>query len=97
MYTYYFVSMHTDNIWWKSGLTMCQIIQFMLMNSQAIYLLATGCQTYPVKTIYAYFAYVASLLVLFGNFYIQSYLAGNNDKNKNNSDSKESKRKEKKT
>merc|ERR1712070_1147959 len=28
MYTYYFVSMHAREIWWKKSLTMCQLIQF---------------------------------------------------------------------
>lgn len=85
MYTYYFVSMHTDKIWWKSLLTVAQMVQFMLMNAQAIYLLSTGCTYYPVKTIYAYFGYVASLLFLFANFYIQSYLTGGGKKSKSTS------------
>lgn len=82
MYTYYFVSMHTDKIWWKSQLTVAQMVQFMLMNAQAIYLLSTGCTYYPVKTIYAYFGYVASLLLLFANFYIQSYLSSGSKKSR---------------
>ena len=32
MYTYYFVSLHTKEIWWKSALTMSQMIQFVVMN-----------------------------------------------------------------
>ncbi len=35
MYTYYFLSMHTKDIWWKKYLTLFQIIQFITMNSQA--------------------------------------------------------------
>jgi hypothetical protein len=34
MYTYYFVSMHTDKIWWKKHLTKCQLLQFCCMLSQ---------------------------------------------------------------
>ena len=26
MYTYYFVSLHSKDIWWKSALTMCQMV-----------------------------------------------------------------------
>ena len=32
MYTYYFVSLHTKEIWWKSAFTMSQMIQFVVMN-----------------------------------------------------------------
>jgi hypothetical protein len=39
MYTYYFVSMHTDKIWWKKHLTKCQLLQFTCMLSQASHLL----------------------------------------------------------
>jgi len=47
MCTYYFICMHTKvpetgknlNIWWKSSLTMMQLIQFTCMMSQATYLM----------------------------------------------------------
>lgn len=80
MYTYYFLALHTSDIWWKPYLTTCQIIQFMLMNAQAVYLLYTSCTEYPKKLIYTYFAYVASLLVLFANFFIMSYIIGRDKK-----------------
>jgi elongation of very long chain fatty acids protein 4 len=82
MYTYYFVTMHSDKIWWKSALTIGQMTQFMLMNAQAIYLLHTGCKLYPVKLLYAYFAYVVSLLILFANFYVHSYIFSGGGKKK---------------
>eukprot|EP01041_Mallomonas_annulata_P002021 gene2021-3930_t len=41
MYTYYFVSLHTKDIWWKSALTMSQMIQFGFMNAQAAWLINT--------------------------------------------------------
>jgi hypothetical protein len=34
MYAYYFLSMHTKDIWWKKYLTLMQITQFLAMNSQ---------------------------------------------------------------
>lgn len=74
MYAYYFVSMHTHEIWWKSALTLCQIVQFVVMNSQAFYLLSTGCTKYPPNIIKAYLYYILSLLVLFVNFYVMSYV-----------------------
>ncbi len=74
MYTYYFVSLHTNNIPWKSALTMSQMIQFVLMNGQAIYLMTSGCTKYPTNITNAYLYYIVSLLVLFANFFVQSYI-----------------------
>merc|ERR1719488_182290 len=47
MYTYYFVSMHTRDIWWKKYLTLAQLFQFTCMNGQALVLYATGCSDAP--------------------------------------------------
>ena len=47
MYTYYFVSMHTRDIWWKKYLTLAQLVQFTCMNAQAIYMFVTGCSQTP--------------------------------------------------
>jgi hypothetical protein len=74
MYTYYFVSLHTKDIWWKSALTMCQMVQFVVMNAQAAYLLYYGCSQYPPRIIIAYLYYIVSLLVLFAHFFVLSYL-----------------------
>ena len=76
MYTYYFVSMHTGNIWWKSALTMSQMVQFVVMNAQAIYLIHNNCGTYPLNITKAYLGYIVSLLILFLQFYIASYVTG---------------------
>ncbi|CAM9107941.1 unnamed protein product [Discosporangium mesarthrocarpum] len=73
MYTYYFVSMHTKDIWWKKYMTLMQMIQFVGMTTQAFYLLGTGCTSYPRRIIVVYAAYILSLLVLFAQFYVQSY------------------------
>lgn len=73
MYTYYFVSMHTDKIWWKKHLTKCQLLQFCCMLSQAAYLLHSKCGTFPKRLTEMYLAYIASLFFLFMHFYIRSY------------------------
>merc|ERR1712159_474168 len=43
MYLYYFVSLHTSNIWWKPYVTKLQLVQFFCMLTQATMMLATGC------------------------------------------------------
>lgn len=81
MYTYYFICMHTKvpetgknlNIWWKSSLTMMQLIQFTCMMSQASYLMIFGCEKTSMRVVLAYFVYIMSLFVLFTQFFIQSY------------------------
>mmetsp|Transcript_111231 Transcript_111231/g.255115 ORF Transcript_111231/g.255115 Transcript_111231/m.255115 type:complete len:268 (-) Transcript_111231:180-983(-) len=69
MYTYYFLSMHTKDIWWKPYLTGMQMLQFLCMNAQAIYLLVSGCTLFPARITLAYFVYIVSLLILFANFF----------------------------
>mmetsp|Transcript_2292 Transcript_2292/g.2948 ORF Transcript_2292/g.2948 Transcript_2292/m.2948 type:complete len:306 (+) Transcript_2292:1-918(+) len=81
MYTYYFLSMHTRDIWWKKYLTMMQMIQFLTMMSQATYLLTSGCKTFPPRITQAYLIYIFSLLVLFAQFFVQSYMGGGKKKN----------------
>ena len=80
MYTYYFVSMHTSDIWWKSGLTMSQMIQFVLMNAQAAHLIYNHCDTFPLNITKAYLGYIVTLLVLFLQFFIASYITGGKKK-----------------
>ena len=70
-YTYYFVSLHTKNIWWKSYLTGCQMVQFTIMMVQAC-MLFKGCGTMPPpRVVHMYFYYIGSLLFLFANFFIE--------------------------
>jgi len=76
MYTYYFVSMHTKDIWWKKYMTMMQLIQFTGMMSQAVLLLATDCQAPTPRVTKVYLYYILSLFGLFMNFYIRSYMSG---------------------
>jgi elongation of very long chain fatty acids protein 4 len=74
MYTYYFVSMHTKDIWWKPALTLCQMVQFVVMNGQAIWLIYSDCKTFPPNITTAYMYYILTLLFLFGNFFVQNYI-----------------------
>merc|ERR1712094_55579 len=60
MYTYYFVSMHTRDIWWKKYLTLAQLFQFTCMNGQALVLYATGCSDAPPRVTGLYFVYISS-------------------------------------
>jgi hypothetical protein len=82
MYTYYFICMHTKvpetgrslPIWWKSSLTMMQMIQFVIMMSQATYLLLSQCKKTSLRVVVAYFLYILTLLVLFAQFFVSSYM-----------------------
>lgn len=80
MYTYYFITLHTKDVWWKSALTMGQMIQFIMMNAQAGYLLYFGCASFPRNVLIAYAVYIFSLLLLFANFFVMSYIVGGKKK-----------------
>jgi elongation of very long chain fatty acids protein 4 len=84
MYTYYFICMHTKDpktgkslpIWWKSSLTMMQLIQFVTMMTQAIYLMfnTNSCPGNSFRNTATYFVYILSLFFLFAQFFVSSYL-----------------------
>jgi hypothetical protein len=82
MYTYYFICMHTKDpktgkslpIWWKSSLTMMQLIQFITMMSQGSYLLVTGCPEISSRITSTYVVYILSLFFLFAQFFVNSYI-----------------------
>jgi len=92
MYTYYFICMHTKvpetgkslSIWWKSSLTMFQMIQFICMMSQASYLLVNDCQHNAPRNTSVYFVYILTLLVLFAQFFVASYIKPKKSKKKKN-------------
>lgn len=81
MYTYYFICMHTKvpetgkslPIWWKSSLTMMQMIQFVTMMSQASTLLIGQCPNLSLRVTAVYLGYILTLLFLFAQFYVASY------------------------
>jgi len=84
MYTYYFVCMHTKipetgkslPIWWKSSLTLMQLIQFVSMMSQALYMLThiDACPGILPRVNVTYFIYILSLFFLFSQFFVASYM-----------------------
>jgi len=82
MYTYYFICMHTKDpktgkslkIWWKSSLTMLQMIQFLCMMTQAAFLFITKCPNCPSAVRNLYFFYIFTLLILFAQFFVKSYI-----------------------
>ena len=50
------------------------MVQFVCMMSQAVYLLATDCPR-PAKIItQVYLVYIFSLLLLFAQFFVKSYM-----------------------
>uniref|UniRef100_A0A7S2N461 Elongation of fatty acids protein n=1 Tax=Haptolina brevifila TaxID=156173 RepID=A0A7S2N461_9EUKA len=75
MYAYYFLSIHTRDIWWKKYLTSAQLVQFTCMVTQAGVLLSGGkqCSDSPPRVTAIYSVYIASLFALFMHFFIQSY------------------------
>lgn len=73
MYTYYFVTLHTKQVWWKKYMTSMQLIQFLLMNAQAIYLLYSECTSFPPRVTMIYLVYIQSLFWLFMNFFIKNF------------------------
>ena len=61
-------------------ITQMQLIQFIIMMSQAGYLLYVTCPNvrvpFPRNVTVLYFFYILSLFILFSNFFIRTYLCG---------------------
>jgi len=82
MYTYYFVSMHTKEVWWKRYLTQMQMVQFTCMMIQAV-MMRFVCPENPAGTMTTvYFFYIGTLFALFMHFYLRSYSAKKGDSNR---------------
>lgn len=77
MYSYYFLSALGPGVqkylWWKRYITKFQLIQFMLVLIYALSLVAFQCQLPRVIT-YNFFIQSIIFVLLFGNFYIKTYL-----------------------
>lgn len=75
MYSYYFMSLIGKPLKNKQIITQLQMLQFICMNAQAIYIMVMGCP-FPFNITAFYLVYIISLLFLFGQFYVRSFLAG---------------------
>ncbi len=73
MYYYYLLTTFGARVWWASHLTSMQLIQFVCMMSQAIYLLTHKECAFPRNVVLFYFFYILSLFLLFANFFVQRY------------------------
>jgi len=71
MYGYYFLASLKINAPWKRYLTQAQMFQFLLNSIQAGYVLYYPTP-YPKSLALVLLVYMITLLVLFGNFYVQS-------------------------
>ena len=75
MYYYYLVSTVSKAPSWGKYLTQLQMVQFVLMNLQAGYILINHC-AFPRKVTLVYLVYIISLLVLFMQFYTGKHSKG---------------------
>mmetsp|Transcript_150495 Transcript_150495/g.262981 ORF Transcript_150495/g.262981 Transcript_150495/m.262981 type:complete len:316 (-) Transcript_150495:2153-3100(-) len=74
MYSYYLCSLFSMRCPWKKYLTQMQMIQFVICFSQTVYLGVWGEEEiYPFWLVCLQAFVMLNMLVLFGNFYIQSY------------------------
>ncbi len=79
MYNYYLFKalMPEWNPWWKKHITNLQMLQFLCMNAQAIYLLANPSTcAFPAKVTAFYLVYIISLFALFFHFSVTTYGKG---------------------
>ncbi len=80
MYSYYLCSAQKGNVLGafakavKPFITSMQLVQFCIMIGQAVILLSSGCKTFPPNTTRLYFCYILTMLALFGQFFVKSYL-----------------------
>jgi elongation of very long chain fatty acids protein 4 len=81
MYSYYLICMHTKDpttgkslpIWWKSSLTIMQMIQFMTLMVSGIYAYAKQCDGHNQRISTVCVCYTGTLLLLFAFFFVASY------------------------
>uniref|UniRef100_A0A8C5MCX7 Elongation of very long chain fatty acids protein n=1 Tax=Leptobrachium leishanense TaxID=445787 RepID=A0A8C5MCX7_9ANUR len=75
MYSYYGLSAipaMRPYLWWKKYITQCQLTQFVLTMTQTSCAMVWRC-AFPMGWLYFQNCYMVSLIILFGNFYIQTY------------------------
>ncbi|KAG5276032.1 hypothetical protein AALO_G00127160 [Alosa alosa] len=78
MYSYYGLAAlgpHMQKyLWWKRYLTSLQLLQFVLLTIHTTYNLYADCDFPDAMNIVGITHYLLSLIVLFSNFYYQSYV-----------------------
>ncbi|XP_048759080.2 elongation of very long chain fatty acids protein 2-like isoform X2 [Ostrea edulis] len=76
MYAYYALAAIPSmrgRLWWKKYITRLQLIQFVLIFFHTIQTTFTGCD-FPLWSHILLSSYMISMMVLFGNFYVQAYI-----------------------
>lgn len=73
MYGYYTLALLNFPCPWKKWITNCQMLQFMLCLSHSIYVVIKG--NMPIELPLAQGFVMINMLVLFGQFYVKSYLS----------------------
>uniref|UniRef100_A0A4W5NJQ9 Elongation of very long chain fatty acids protein 2 n=1 Tax=Hucho hucho TaxID=62062 RepID=A0A4W5NJQ9_9TELE len=75
MYSYYGLSTIPSMqkyLWWKHYLTQAQLVQFLLSIIHTLGAVIVPCG-FPVRCLLFHVSYMATLVILFVNFYIQTY------------------------
>lgn len=75
MYSYYGLSAVPSMrpyLWWKRYITQCQLTQFVLTMTQTTCAMIWPC-AFPMGWLYFQNCYMITLIILFTNFYIQTY------------------------
>ncbi|XP_058507395.1 elongation of very long chain fatty acids protein 5 [Solea solea] len=75
MYSYYGLSAIPavrPYLWWKRYITQLQLIQFFLTVSHTMSAVIWPCG-FPMRWLYFQISYMVTLIILFANFYIQTY------------------------
>jgi len=76
MYLYYglaVIPQLRDKLWWKRYITTFQLVQFIITFTHTVQTFYIDCD-FPMWGIYLLSYYMVIMLILFGNFYIQSYI-----------------------
>jgi len=83
MYAYYALSALgpwiQPYLWWKKYITMLQMVQFVIVITKTVVTLVVTC-SYPNIYLWGQLVYMLSLLVLFLDFYRQTYKHKKSDK-----------------
>lgn len=94
MYLYYALAAMGPSVakylWWKRYLTIIQLIQFTIAMTASAVALYHKCD-FPLWMHYLLIVYMMTFLVLFGNFYMKSYLEKGRSAKRNQQALKDSK------